>query len=139
MWSVWSVWSVCSVWSVWSVWSVCSVLQAPGAGRRACVRRVWGVNSKEAPIRLCPSSDGVTMSNVELKPVDHTVTPTIALAAVIQVGPWCLGFDTPVGDDPLMRRARRYKTITATITLAAIVATRCVPVPPMACCSPSSA
>ena len=32
---------------------------------------------------LCP--DGKTVSNVELKPVDHCMVPAVALAAIVQV------------------------------------------------------
>ena len=53
----------------------------------AHARRMWGVNSKEAPLRMCPGPDGRTMSNLEIKPVDHTITCTIALAAIVQVRP----------------------------------------------------
>ncbi|CAK4696923.1 hypothetical protein LEN26_014190 [Aphanomyces euteiches] len=44
----------------------------------------WGIDNKEAAIRLCTSPDGY--SNVELKTVDPTATPHLALAVVLAAG-----------------------------------------------------
>ena len=47
--------------------------------------RVWGVNNKEAPIRLCTLADG-SSRDFEFKMLDATANPHMALAAIIVAG-----------------------------------------------------
>ncbi|KAF0713857.1 Aste57867_4182 [Aphanomyces stellatus] len=55
---------------------------APGCW--AGTYRCWGIDNKEAAIRLCTSTEGYT--NVELKTVDATATPHLVLAVVLAAG-----------------------------------------------------
>ncbi|KAK9835711.1 hypothetical protein WJX74_006490 [Apatococcus lobatus] len=56
----------------------------PGAWSGAY--RVWGEQNKEAPLRLCTLEGFPEMTNMELKSMDSTTNPYIALAAVITAG-----------------------------------------------------
>jgi glutamine synthetase len=47
--------------------------------------RCWGVQHKEAPLRVCTNAHGV-VNNVEFKALDATANPYIALAALISAG-----------------------------------------------------
>ncbi|KAK9918078.1 hypothetical protein WJX75_001014 [Coccomyxa subellipsoidea] len=47
--------------------------------------QVWGVNNKEAPIRLCTLADG-SSRDFEFKMLDATANPHMALAAIIVAG-----------------------------------------------------
>ncbi len=49
------------------------------------VCRVWGVNNKEAPIRLCTLADG-SSRDFEFKALDATANPHMALAAIMVAG-----------------------------------------------------
>ena len=51
------------------------------------VYKCWGVENKEAPIRLCSSSKASEkFSNFEIKSFDHTANHYFALAAIIALG-----------------------------------------------------
>lgn len=56
---------------------------------RACIRggvcRVWGVNNKEAPVRLCTLADS-SSRDFEFKALDATANPYLALAALLTAG-----------------------------------------------------
>ncbi|EIE21810.1 glutamine synthetase/guanido kinase, partial [Coccomyxa subellipsoidea C-169] len=47
--------------------------------------QVWGVNNKEAPIRLCTLADG-SSRDFEFKALDATANPHMALAAIMVAG-----------------------------------------------------
>jgi len=53
----------------------------PYSGRR----RVWGVENREAPLRLCASA-GPGAQNWELRALDATANPHLPLAAVVAAG-----------------------------------------------------
>ena len=50
--------------------------------------RIWGLQNREAPIRLVedPALGPEVVSNVELKCLDSTINPYIALTAIAQAG-----------------------------------------------------
>jgi len=54
-------------------------------GTWAGAHRVWGVHHKEAAIRLCSGVD-TSQTNVEVKCVDSTCNPYLAIAAIIVAG-----------------------------------------------------
>lgn len=56
---------------------------------RAHADRVWGVHNREATLRVCPTADGSSVSNVEYKAIDNCTNPHLALAAIIAAG--CTG------------------------------------------------
>ncbi|KAK9865024.1 hypothetical protein WJX84_002089 [Apatococcus fuscideae] len=56
----------------------------PGAWAGAY--RIWGAQNKEAPLRLCFLRGFAEMTNMELKSMDSTSNPYIALAAIITAG-----------------------------------------------------
>ncbi|CAL8471645.1 g11187 [Coccomyxa elongata] len=47
--------------------------------------QVWGVNNKEAPVRLCTLADG-SSRDFEFKALDATANPYLALAALLTAG-----------------------------------------------------
>ena len=54
----------------------------------AGVSQIWGFQNREAPVRLCspPGCDDQVYTNFEVKSVDGTCSPYLALAAIIQAG-----------------------------------------------------
>ena len=59
------------------------------------MRRVWGMNNREAPLRVCTDAHGEP-NNMEYKALDATANPYLALAVLIIAGleacslPWRL-------------------------------------------------
>ena len=51
-----------------------------------CLARIWGLQNREAPIRLIEDDASEAVSNVELKCLDSTMNPYIALTAITQAG-----------------------------------------------------
>ena len=49
------------------------------------MRRVWGMNNREAPLRVCTDSHGEP-NNMEYKALDATANPYLALAVLIIAG-----------------------------------------------------
>ena len=49
------------------------------------MRRVWGMNNREAPLRMCTDSHGEP-NNMEYKALDATANPYLALAVLIIAG-----------------------------------------------------
>ena len=49
------------------------------------MRRVWGLNNREAPLRLCSDAHGEP-NNAEYKTLDATANPYLALAVLIIAG-----------------------------------------------------
>ncbi len=47
--------------------------------------RVWGVDNREAPVRLC-ASGGPNSQNWEFKALDATANPYLALTAILLAG-----------------------------------------------------
>ena len=56
-------------------------MHTPGPARA----RVWGVDNREAPVRLC-ASGGPNSQNWEFKALDATANPYLALAAILLAG-----------------------------------------------------
>ena len=52
---------------------------------RGVLRRVWGLNNREAPLRLCTDAHGEP-NNAEYKTLDATANPYLALAVLIIAG-----------------------------------------------------
>jgi glutamine synthetase len=75
-------------------------------GHFAGAYQFWGVENREAPLRYVPSSEllGAGHGNVELKTVDASANPHLALAAVIAAGlagiAEGLRLPDPVSEDP---------------------------------------
>ena len=49
------------------------------------MRRVWGMNNREAPLRVCTDAHGEP-NNMEYKALDATANPYLALAVLIIAG-----------------------------------------------------
>lgn len=52
---------------------------------KLCACRVWGMNNREAPLRVCTDAYGEP-NNVEYKTLDATANPYLALAVLIIAG-----------------------------------------------------
>ncbi|CAG9465626.1 unnamed protein product [Pedinophyceae sp. YPF-701] len=48
--------------------------------------RCWGVENREAPLRACVGAGGPAAVNIEIKCVDHTANPYVAIAALVAAG-----------------------------------------------------
>ncbi|KAK9807651.1 hypothetical protein WJX72_005388 [[Myrmecia] bisecta] len=81
--------------------------------------QVWGVQNKEATLRLCGHPGVSGSANVELKALDATANPYVALAAIITAGLQGITsgarLPPPVNVDPalLSRQERQDQGITA--------------------------
>ena len=63
----------------------CAVFVHQYAHPCAARARVWGVDNREAPVRLC-ASGGPNSQNWEFKALDATANPYLALAAILLAG-----------------------------------------------------
>ena len=60
--------------------------------------QVWGKDNREAPLRAAFSEDGKTVTNFELKAMDATANPYLAIAATIYAGLWGVTHATKLPD-----------------------------------------